>query len=80
MIANLATLPISPELKSNLLALSIQLKQLGPIGDQMVELLKPPTDQDIPPQVKQVVAATESEIAGHERLCSDRSGEEEVRG
>ncbi len=46
LVQNLGTLPIQPEVKPKLLAMSITLKQLGPIGDQMVEMLNPKEDED----------------------------------
>jgi hypothetical protein len=53
-------LPLDPSIKTALLALIIQLKQLGPIGDQMVKILQPP--QGDPAQQQQQLQALQSQL------------------
>jgi hypothetical protein len=52
LIPNLAELPIDPALKARLLALSIKIKDLGPLGDEMVAAFDPPKQGD-PAQMQQ---------------------------
>lgn len=54
MIANLNMVPAPPEIKAKLLSLSIKLKNIGPIGDQMSKLLDPQEGKNdqVPPQVQ----------------------------
>lgn len=53
LIANLQAIPAPPPIQAELLSLAIRLKNLGPLGDQMAELLAPNKNgQNIPPQVK----------------------------
>ena len=40
-IQNLPNLPIPPQAAAKLLALAIQMKELGPKGDQMAEIISP---------------------------------------
>jgi hypothetical protein len=41
LIANLGKLPIAPPAAAKLLALAVQMKDLGPKGDQMAEIISP---------------------------------------
>ena len=52
LVQNIDRMPIQPELKGKLLALSITLKQLGPIGDEMVEMLDPKPEDGQQTQIK----------------------------
>ena len=45
MIPNLEQLPLDPVTKSKLMSLLIKLKNVGPIGDEMIKLLAPPDQQ-----------------------------------
>lgn len=54
LVANLDKLPLDPPTKAKVLALLIQLKQLGPIGDQIVKIISPePEDQQQDPKLIQ---------------------------
>jgi hypothetical protein len=53
MIPNLPNLPIPPQNQAKILALSIQMQQMGPRGDMIAELISPPaTGPEIPPQMQ----------------------------
>jgi len=41
LMQNLKTLPLSPQQAAQILALVIKLKQLGPLGDQMADIISP---------------------------------------
>jgi hypothetical protein len=53
IVQNLRNLPISPQQQAQLLALGIRLKQLGPLGDQMADIIAP-QDQGAQQQVAQM--------------------------
>jgi hypothetical protein len=57
----LAELPLDPQVKQHLLALMIQLKQMGPIGDQMVKILEPPTGD--PAQLQQQMQTLQAQLS-----------------
>jgi portal protein len=44
MIANIATLPVPPDLGAKILGLAIKLKDVGPLGDEIADMLNPPVD------------------------------------
>ena len=56
----LAGLPLDPHIKTSLLALIIQLKQMGPVGDQMVKILQP-QDGD-PAQLQQQMQQLQAQL------------------
>jgi hypothetical protein len=60
LIQELAGLQEDPAKKDALLALSIEAKQLGPIGDQMVKILQPP--QGDPAQAQQQLQQLQSQL------------------
>lgn len=77
-ISELPALQEDPAKRDALLAMSIELKQLGPIGEQMVKILQPP--QGDPAQIQQQVqqlqsalTSAQTELAG---LHQDRARRE----
>jgi len=63
LMSNLATLPLAPDVKTKLLALSIKLKDLGPIGDQMIETIDPADAQQM--QAQQMAQAKQQLMQMH---------------
>jgi len=56
LIGELGNLPISTQAKATLLAKAITLKDIGPIGDEMANIIDPSSDQNgVPPQVAQLM-------------------------
>lgn len=55
IVQELANLPIEPPQKAKILALGIKLKQLGPLGDEMAEIISPTDGQQLPPQAQAVL-------------------------
>jgi hypothetical protein len=51
MIAQL----IGPQAAAKLMALGIKLKEIGPLGEEMAELLSPPDPNNIPPQAQAAI-------------------------
>lgn len=56
LVGELKNLPIPPPAQAKLLSLSIQMKQLGPKGDEMAEIISPSQNQPLPPQAQQAVS------------------------
>jgi hypothetical protein len=50
LIANIKGLPVPPDVATKLLAMALRLKDLGPIGDEMADLLAPDEQEQLPPQ------------------------------
>jgi len=63
LVSNLKALPVPPAIAVKLLAMSIRMKALGPIGDKMADLLDPQQDQEaqIPPQAMQMIQQKQQE-------------------
>ena len=62
LIGNLGALPVSPPQAAKLLSLAIQMKQLGPKGDEMSAIISPDQNQPIPPQAQQAVAGLQQQL------------------
>ena len=57
IISNIEALPIDPVAKAKLLALSVKLKDIGPIGEEIADLIAPPqTEAQQQQQLQQVTA------------------------
>jgi hypothetical protein len=48
IVANLGTLPIPPQQQAKLLAIAVRMRNLGPRGDQMADIISPQDDQQMP--------------------------------
>lgn len=67
LVRELSTLPIDPGIKQKILAAAVRLKTLGPIGDQIVDMLDPKKDAPIPPQAMQAIQKGQQQVqAMHE--------------
>lgn len=64
LIDNLGSLPVAPPQAARLLALAIQMKQLGPKGDEMAEIISPDQQgqQQIPPQLQAAMSQAQQEM------------------
>jgi hypothetical protein len=62
LISTLPKLPLAPPQAAKLLALSIQMKQLGPKGDEMAEIIAPPDQNQMPPQAQQAMAQAQQQM------------------
>lgn len=64
LIGNLQGLPIAPPQAAKLLALAIQMRQLGPKGDEMAEIISPSDNQQqqIPPQLQAAMAQMQQHL------------------
>jgi len=61
LIQNLATLPVPPPQQAKLLALAIQMRQLGPKGDEMAQIISP-SSPDQAQQAGQQLAAAQQQL------------------
>lgn len=78
VVANLQKLPIAPPQAAKLLALAIKGKTLGPLGDQMAELIAPSdAQQELPPQAQQAIAQLQQQNqqldAGLKQLMEEKA-------
>jgi len=63
LIGELGNLPITPQQKATLLALSIKLKDVGPIGDEIAKIVDPEGDgEPVPPQAQQMIAQLQQQL------------------
>lgn len=63
LIGELSELPISPQQKATLLALTIKLKDVGPIGDEIAKIVDPQGDgEPVPPQAQQAIAQLQQQL------------------
>lgn len=57
LISNLPNLPVPPPAAAKVLAIAIRMKQLGPQGDQLADIISPPDQgQQLPPEAQQAIA------------------------
>jgi hypothetical protein len=78
LMANIQQLAqiVGPEPAAKLIGLSIQLKNAGPIGDKMVEILDPQKDQpEIPPQVLQGIQKLQADQTALNAYAKDLEGQ-----
>lgn len=75
LVQNLQALPIPPPIATKILALAIKLKNVGPIGKEIAELLSPPDDQDIPPQALQAIQQAKQHSAALNAYAQQLEGE-----
>lgn len=63
LVENLQQLPPPGTPAAKILALSIKLKQLGPIAEEIADFLDPPEQQAIPPQAQAAIAQAHQQLA-----------------
>lgn len=74
LLGNLATLPIPDPQKSKLLALAIQMRQLGPKGDEMAEIISP-TNKDLSPAAQAQLQAAAGQVQQQQALIQQLQAE-----
>ena len=52
LVSNLKSIPPPGTPQAKLLGLAIRMKQLGPMGDEMADIIAPPDNQQLPPQAQ----------------------------
>jgi hypothetical protein len=53
---------IPPQVTQKILAKAVKLKNVGPLGDEIHDLLDPPQDQEIPPQAQAQMAQMQGQL------------------
>jgi len=78
LIQNLKNLPIPQPIMAKILSIAIQMKNLGPKGDQLAELISPQEKKELPPeaqaaigQAQQMLQAMQQEI---QKLQAEKQG------
>jgi hypothetical protein len=71
LVGNIQTLPIPEPTKAALMAQVIRMKNLGPLGDEMAELLSPKGEQEMPPQAMQALAKMKQEMTQLNAACQE---------
>lgn len=63
LIASLGKLPVAPPQAAQLLSMAIRLKNLGPKGDEMADIVSPrDKDGEIPPQAQQAIQQAQQQL------------------
>jgi hypothetical protein len=79
---NLAALPFDPVVKGKLLALGISIKQLGPLGDEMTEILDPSRGKEedvnaLKAQLEKMVQMVKAQSEALNRMSQEREAKAE---
>lgn len=62
LVQNLKNLPVEPPIAKELLSIAIKLKNLGPVGDKIADLLSPPDPNNLPPQFQAMAMQAKAQI------------------
>lgn len=62
LVTNLENLPIAPPQKAKLVSMAIEMKQLGPKGDEMAQVISPPDQNNLPPQAQAMLAQSQQQM------------------
>lgn len=68
LVQQIDALPVAPESKAKLLALSVKLKNIGPLGDEMAEILDPQAQAQIPPAAQAQIAQLQQHLQVAQQL------------
>lgn len=79
LIGNLKMLPVAPPQAAKLLSLAIKGKQLGPLGDQMSELIAPDENQEIPPQAQAAIAQLQAQLQQAQAIAQQLGMEKQTK-
>jgi hypothetical protein len=74
LLAALPTLPIAPPQAQKILALAIQMKELGPKGDQIAEIISP-ANPDQSTQMQQQIGHAQQQMAAQGQALQELQGE-----
>lgn len=79
LIENWQALGLAPTLANQILALGIRLKNLGPIGEQIAELLQPPDQNQIPPQARAAMLQAQGVIQQLQQVIAKLTMERDAK-
>lgn len=57
LVSNLQSIPPPGSVPAKILAMGVKMRDLGPTGDEIAQLLDPPNANELPPQAQQAIAA-----------------------
>lgn len=72
IVANIQALPLAPEKSAKLLALAIKLKQLGPLGDKMSDIIDPTQSEA---QMQAQMAQMQQQLTQYQQLIAGLQAE-----
>jgi hypothetical protein len=70
-IQNLKGLPLDPQQAQKLLAMAIQMRGLGPKGDEMAEVISPSKSQQLPPELQAAMGKAQQENQALHAACQE---------
>jgi hypothetical protein len=70
-IQNLKGLPLDPQQAQKLLAMAIQMRGLGPKGDEMAEVISPSKGQQLPPELQAAMGKAQQENQALHAACQE---------
>jgi hypothetical protein len=62
LLQTLPTLGLPPQLMQQIIAIAIRLKNVGTYGDEIADLLAPPSQENIPPQARAIVVQSQAQL------------------
>ena len=62
LVSNIANLPIDPPAKAKLLSLAIEMKELGPLGKEMAEIISPDPETPRPAAAQQMIGQAKQQM------------------
>ncbi len=62
LVGELDSLPLAPPQKAKILAIAIQMKELGPKGDEIANIISPDDDKAPPPQMQALMAQFQEQM------------------
>jgi hypothetical protein len=71
LLQNIPQLGIPPQIAQELLSMAVKLKNIGPIGDEIAQLLSPPDPNNMPPQARAEIMQAQGQI---QQLTAQLSG------
>lgn len=75
LVGNLENIPVAPPQKAKLLSLAIQMKELGPKGDEMAEIISPDDAQQLPPAAQAAIGEAKQKIQAMNAYAQQLEGE-----
>lgn len=75
LLEQLNELPIPPQAKAQVVALSIKLKDIGPIGDKLSDIISPEQQGQVPPEAQQAMGKMQQEIQQYQAALAQAGKE-----
>lgn len=72
VVSNIAELPIDPQAKAKILSLAVKLKNIGPLGDEMADIISPPPDKQAQ---QQAIAQGQMQLQQSQQIIQEMQAE-----